>query len=160
MSNTALNNIVSRIKRLLNTTVISGTYTDTDLEYYTQDAVSFVENDYDGFGDYEVIIASGIFPVPTDLDSVLLSLKGASLANISLIQGSIADAIMVKAGSITLDTTKALRQKGAEADRIEKMYQNIIDNLLMDVVGASSIGSRIDNYISYSNEEKHAESLL
>jgi hypothetical protein len=130
------------------------------LEYYAQDAIILIGYDYANFGSYIITPTIGFDTVPSELDSMLISLKGAALANLALVQESIADAIMVRAGSISLDTTKALGAKGREANRLEAIYDKIINNLLLDVTGASNVGYRVDNYISYINEQINSKSLL
>lgn len=161
MADSALTSITKRMRRLLNETVVSGTFSQTDLEYYAQDALSFIPSDYTGFGSYTIVVGSGISSTPTDLDSVLISLKASAIAFNSIIIEGIADAIMVKAGSITLDTTKSLRSRGIQGNKFDSMYSNLVDSLLINGSDAvSNAGFRLDNYKKYNNETSDSESLI
>ncbi len=155
-----LNFIVDRAKRLISKAVVSGTYTDTDMEYYVQDATGMIPLDYPSFSAYTVIIGSGISPSPSITDFTLLSLKTAILAHNAHVIEMIGDAVAIKAGSISLDTSKSLRAKGMEADRLEKQYKQMIDNLLINLSGSSSSGYRLDVYKTIKDEEEDSESLI
>lgn len=158
MSDTNLNSIVARIKRFLSNTVVSGTYSDTELEYYAQDALAFIEQDYPSFDTYTITITSGISPTPTSTDSVLISLKAASLAYDAVVLESLGDAIMVKAGAIQLDTTRSLRYKGLAGNNLALQYQKMIDSLNINEINTSG-GTRIDNYKMTDNDVEDDESL-
>ena len=144
--------IRDRIKRFLSETVVSGTYSDTELEYYAQDALPFIETDYSAFTTYVITIGTDVSPVPTNLHSVLISLKAASLAFNAVVLEGIADSIAVRAGSIALDTTKSLRSRGIEADRFDLLYKNMVDKLSIDLSGSSGSGYAINLYKEYDNE--------
>ena len=162
MSDVALTSIVSRIKRFISDTVVSGTYTDSELELYAQDATLIIPIDYPDFTSYTVVVASGISPTPTNTHSILISLKAASMAYDATIQESISDAIMVKAGAIALDTSKSLSAKGLQGSKLQAQYEKMINSLIMDLSGANAIGYRIDNFITVESEQhdEDADSLI
>jgi len=159
MSDASLTAIVNRITRLISDTVVSGTFDTTELEYYAQDALPYIETDYPDFSTYTVVIGSGISPAPTRLHASLISLKGAYLALQAVMQESLADAILVRAGIISLDTTGALRQRGFELDRLEKQYQALVDKLAIDYGNTSgSSGHRVDVYIEIDSDTGNEDS--
>ena len=158
MSDTALTNVVARIKRFISDTVVSGTYTDSELEFYAQDASIIIPVDYPDFTTYTVTVTSGINPTPTNFDNFLISLKAASLCFNATIQESIADAIMVRAGAISLDTSKSLDAKSKQGRNLEDFYNKIVENKIMDIGGANSIGFRLNAYLEIANDENNADS--
>lgn len=159
MSN--LDTLVNRVKRVISPTVVSGTFTDTDIQYYIQDANELIGFDYSNFGTYVVTISDSIVPSPTATDSNLLTLKASELAYSAMIHESIADAVMVRAGSITLDTSKSL---GAFTEALKNMraqYKDTIDNLIINGDSATSAGGyRLDNYKEKTTDETVSDSLL
>jgi len=149
---TDLTDITDRITRFLSDTIVSGTYTETELRYFVQDATAAIPFDYSDFTDYTVIIASGITPSPAKADSYLLALKGAVLAYFGIAQEIIGDAVAIRSGSISLDTSKSLRAKSLEFDRLENNYNKIIDGLITNISGANTSGYRIGTYQSIEDE--------
>ena len=159
MSDVALNNIVARMKRFISDTVVSGTYNDSELEFYAQDATVMIPIDYPDFSTYVITVGTGIAPTPTTFDGFLISLKAASLAFNTTIIESIADAIMVKAGAITLDTSKSLDAKAEQGNKLEMVYNKIIENKIMDIAGANAIGARCDIYLEIEDDQNNADSM-
>lgn len=143
----ALNSAVAKIKRFVNKTVVSGTFTDTELEYYLQDANSIVDLDLPDYGTYTITVGSGIKPEPTDADLTLLSMQAAILVYTSIMQESVADAVMVKAGSIALDTSKSLKGLSEALNSLKARYSSTVDNILINGSATSTAGYRTDLYI-------------
>jgi len=153
-----LENIRERVKRLINQEVISGTHTNTDLEYYIQDANLMVDLDYPSFGSYAITIGSDISPSPSNTDAILLSLKAASLAYTAIAVASVADAIMVKAGSISLDTSRSLKGHSEIMNKFGGAYKDLIDRLFIDANAASTCGYRLDSYLEVESQENSEDS--
>jgi hypothetical protein len=155
-----LTNILNSVKRLLSKSIVSGTYADSELVEIVNEANTCIGIDWEGFGSY-TITASGIEPSVSGIDHILLALKTASLANLGLVQESVGDAILIRAGKITLDTSKSLRYKGIEADRLEKEYTRLITRLQITGntgSGNSTLGYRIDNYIETASQVNQIDS--
>jgi len=156
---TDLTDLTSRVTRLLSDTIVSGTYTENELRYFVQDATAAVPFDYPDFTTYTVDVTTGITPSPTKADGYLLSLKAAVLAYFGICQELIGDAVAIRSGSISLDTSRSLRAKSLEFDRLENSYNKIIDNLLTNISGADTSGYRVDIYQTLDNEVSDSESL-
>jgi hypothetical protein len=156
-----LDTLVGRVKRLISAAVVSGTYTDNDLTYYIQDANALIDMDYSEFGVYTVGVSTGITPQPTATDSMLLSLKAAELAYTAILHESIADAVMVRAGSITLDTSKSLNALTEAINNMRLAYRNTIDALIINgSAGALTGGYRLDNYKERDTDTEVSDSLI
>ena len=160
-----LTTIVSRVERMV-TSGVAANFTDTELQLFCEDAISEIELDYQDFANY--VITTGdpgsISPTPDKIDALLISLRAVCNMVNALNQEAVGDAILIRTGGITLDTSRALRARGIEADRYEKWYRRLITNLLKDGKSSStsSIGHRIDNYISVESEmcREDSESLF
>lgn len=148
-----ISTIRNRVKRLLSSRVASGV-SDNDIDFYVQDAVGMIELDYPAFTNYVVIAGTSIAPEPDHVDSVLIATKGASLVVNSLNQRAIGDAVLIRTGGITLDTSKSLRARGIEANRFERMYDGLLQSLIINGKGSSTTtyGYRIDNYIETNSQ--------
>ena len=156
--------IVSRVQRMLHPAVASG-FAVSEIHGYCQDAVYDIELQYQDFANYTITTGSpgSISPTPDGVDALLIAVKAASNMVTALNQEAVGDAILIRTGGITLDTSRALRARGIEADRYEKWYQRLVTSLLKDgkSTSTSSIGHRIDNYIETDSQvgREDSESL-
>jgi len=159
MSDANLIAITNRITRLISDTVVSGTFDSNELEYYAQDALPYIETDYPDFTSYTVVVGSGIAPAPTRRDASLISLKAAYLALQAVLQESLADAILVRAGIISLDTSKSLKDRTESVKMLNKQYQDLVDKLAIDYGNTSgSAGARIDVSIEVDSDTGNEDS--
>lgn len=158
----ALNSAVAKIKRFVFKSVISGTYTDTELEYFVQDANDIVNMDLPDYGTYTVTVGSGIKPEPNNTDLTLLSMQAAILVYTSILQESVADAVMVKAGSIALDTSKSLKGASDALNSLKSRYTSMVDGILINGTSDSTFGYRTDVYIEVQSDSgnENSESLI
>jgi hypothetical protein len=150
-------------KRIVNANVLSDAgLTDTELLYYLDDSLGYIQMDYPDFTVFTInLITSGITPEPDVIDKALMSIKAAQLISFDLGAERIGDAVMIRAGSITLDTSKSLRAHGIEFDRLDKMYDDLVQNLNMNGKSTETnvLGSRVDNYIQYDGDTKSSDAL-
>jgi len=155
--------ISRQVRRLTNDPLVSGSGIRSDLEIieYVKDSLTEIEQD---FNDFTVFSISGslISPVPDNIDQRLLALKTAELIVHQSWLESVGDAILIKTGSIALDTSKGTKFFKDVYDAIKDRYDKMITNLNMNgkSTGTGGIGSRIDNYIVDKNSSKAGESLL
>jgi hypothetical protein len=112
-----------------------------------------VDVDYPSFGTYTITVGSNFSPAPTDTDALLLSLKAASLAYTAIAVESIADAIMVKAGSISLDTSRSLKGHSEVMNKFNDAYKDLVDRLFIDANAASTSGFRLDTNLEVKSQE-------
>jgi len=161
--------IVESVKRVVKWSTISGSFTEVDLLYYIEDAYARVQVDYPSITSYTFSIgatpaASTITPAPDIVDKVLLSTRAGFNVLHAYGVELIGDAVMIRAGSISLDTSKALRSHGVHLDRLAKDYDDLIDNLNINgkTSDTDSAGTRVDNYISTYSQigNKDSESLI
>ncbi len=156
-------NIRDATKRIVNANVLSDAgLTDTELLYYLDDSLGYIPTDYPGFTVFTInLITSGITPEPDVADKALMSIKAAQLVMFDLGMEIIGDAVMIKAGSITLDTSKSLRAHGLQLDRLLNMYKELATNLNINGKSTESVtlGTRVDNYIERSGDTKASDTL-
>ena len=153
--------IVSRVERMLHPAVASG-FSTGEIQNYIQDGVYEIELDYQDFANYTITAGSpgSISPTPDGVDALLIAVKAASNMVNALNQEAVGDAILIRTGGITLDTSRALRARGIEANRYENWYKKLVTSLLKDgkTTSTASIGHRIDNYIETSSQAGREDS--
>jgi hypothetical protein len=156
-------NIRDATKRIVNANVLSDAgLTDTELLYYIDDALGYIPADYPEFTVFTInLITSGISPEPDVADKALMSIKAAQLVMFDLGMEIIGDAVMIKAGSITLDTSKSLRAHGLQLDKLIDMYKELTTNLNINGKSTESaiLGTRVDNYIERDGDTKASDAL-
>ena len=161
--------IADRVKRIVKWSSISGTFTELDLAFYIEDAYGVVQLDYPDLDTYtftigSTISGSSISPAPDIVDKVLLATRAAFEVLFSYGVEIIGDAVLLRAGSIMLDTSKAIKGQGINLDTLNKDYKRLIDNLNINGKSSSSsdIGVRIDNFITRQGDigNKDSESLI
>jgi len=158
-----LYNIARQVRRLVKDPLISGTGVRSDIEIvqYVNDGLTEIEQD---FSEFPVFSISGtlISPVPDSIDKRLMALKTAELITYEDWRESAGDAILIKTGSISLDTSKGTRFFKDVYEGIRDRYDKMTTNLNMNgkSTGTGGVGSRIDNYIVDKNSTKSGESLL
>lgn len=157
--------IVSRVERMLHPAVASG-FAQVEIQGYCADAVPEIELSYQDFANYVITTGSpgSISPTPDGIDALLIAVKAASNMVTALNQEAVGDAILIRTGGITLDTSRALRARGIEANRYSDWYKRLVTNLLKDGKSTSttSIGHRIDSYIETTSQlgREDSESLF
>jgi len=158
-----LYNISRQVRRLVNDKIISGTGVRSDIEIiqYTADSLTEIEQDFPEFPAFS-ISGTLISPVPDNIDKRLMALKTAELITYEDWRESAGDAILIKTGSIALDTSKGTRFFKDVYEGIKDRYDKMITNLNMNgkSTGTGGVGARIDNYIVDKNSSKAGESLL
>ena len=163
MLTTDLHVIARQVRRLVNDPLVSGSGIRSDLEIieYMKDGLTEIEQD---FSDFPVFSISGtlISPIPDDIDKRLMTLKTAELIMYEDFVAASGDAILIKTGSIALDTSRAAKPLKDAFEALQNRYDKMITNLTMNgkSSGTTSVGSRIDNYIVDSNSTKTGESLI
>jgi len=155
--------IARQVRRLTNDPIISGSGIRSDLEIieYCKDSLAEIEQD---FNDFTVFSISGslISPTPDQIDKRAIALKTAELIVYQQWLESTGDAILIKTGSIALDTSKGTRFFKDVYEGIKDRYDKMITNLNMNgkSTGTGGVGHRIDNFIVDKNSSKAGESLL
>jgi hypothetical protein len=156
-------NIRDATKRIVNASVLSDAgLTDTEILYYIDDSLGYIPADYPDFTVFTIdLVASGITPEPDVADKALMSIKAAELIMFDLGMEVIGDAVMIKAGSITLDTSKSLKAHGIQMDRLQDMYEKLTTNLNINGKSTESavLGTRIDSYIERDGDTKASDTL-
>ncbi len=155
--------ISRQVRRLTNDPIISGTGIRSDLEIieYVKDSLPEIEQDFSSFTAFS-ISGTSVSPVPDSIDKRLMALKTAELIVYQQWLESTGDAILIKTGSIALDTSKGTRFFKDVYEGIKDRYDKIITNLNMNgkSTGTGGVGHRIDNFIVDKNSRKAGESLL
>ncbi len=155
--------ISRQIRRLTNDPIISGTGIRSDLEIieYVKDSLSEIEQDFSSFTVFS-ISGTSVSPVPDQIDKRLMALKTAELIVGQQWLESVGDAILIKTGSIALDTSKGTRFFKDVYEGIKDRYDKMITNLNINgkSTGTGGVGARIDNYIVDKNSTKAGESLI
>ncbi len=160
--------IVESTKRVLNWSVISGSFTEIDILHYIEDGFANVQVNYPDVETYTFDIGatpalSTISPAPDLVDKVLLATKAAFKTLFAYGVELTGDAILIRAGSISVDTSKALGGHGVNLDVLAKEYDDLIMDLRIHGKTSDSLtrGVRIDNYITTEGDvgNKASDSL-
>ncbi len=168
MADITYSDIVESTKRVLNWSVISGTFTEVDLLHYISDSYANIQVNYPDITSYTFDIqatpaASTISPAPDLVDKVLLATKAAFKTLFAYGVELTGDAILIRAGSISVDTSKALGGHGINLDVLAKEYDDLIMDLRINGKSSDSVtrGVRIDAYISTTRDvgNKASDSL-
>lgn len=161
--------VVESVKRMTKWSVISGSFSEVDLMHYIQDGYVSVQVDYPDIVAYTFTISgtaaeSSIAPAPDIVDKVLLATKGTILTLLAYGNEVAGDAILIRAGSISVDTSKSLAGFGFNLDRIENDYKDLVTNLRISgkTSDTTTKGIRVDNYIQRQGDigNKDSESLI
>lgn len=143
--------------------VVSGTATRSQVELfeYQKDALPEIQQDYPSFTTFS-ISGSSITPAPDIVDQRLIVLKVAENITLENYQENVGDAILIRQGSINLDTSKGTRYYADLLDRIKDRYDQLIMSLNMNGKSSTttSIGLRIDNYSERKGETTASDSYL
>ena len=132
---------------------------ETDASLYISDASGDVLIKYPGFTDFTVT-GTDITPTPDSIDERLLSWGAACLLLIDEEVTASGDAIAIKAGPISLDTSKSVKGLSTSTERICSMLDSYIENLIINgKAGVSIGGKRIDNFIETLNQGLDPERL-
>ena len=155
--------IARQVRRLTNDPIVSGTGIKSDLEIieYCKDSLPEIEQDFNDFTVFS-ISGSSINPTPDQIDKRAIALKTAELIVHQQWLESVGDAILIKTGSIALDTSKGTRFFKDVYEGIKDRYDKLITNLNINgkSTGTGGVGHRIDNFIVDKNSTKAGESLL
>lgn len=162
-----ISDLVSTTKRVAKWGVISGSFTESDLMYYIEDAYGEVQLAYPDLTVYTFTIestvsGSSVSPELDIVDKVLIGTKAGLNVWYAYGQELIGDSIMIRAGSISLDTSRSLRAHGINLDFLEKQYKDMVQNLNIHGKTSDSLtkGIRLDSYISYKGESGASDSLI
>lgn len=157
-------NMISQIRRLVNDPLVSGTAVRSDLEMaaYIEDSLGDIEIDYPDFTDFTMTSGTSISPTPDIVDKRLMVLKSVELVTYENMVEAAGDSILIQQGSIRLDTSKGTKTFQVVHERAARNYTNLINRLNMHGKSSvtTSIGSRVDNYVSRTTDSKAGDSLL
>lgn len=155
--------IVEQVRRITNkssTSTDSDFMSEADISVYLDDAARDIRILYPDFDEF-VVTGTNISPVPDRIDERVLALGAACLILLDEDVRSSGDAILIKAGSITLDTSKSVRGLSDSAQRICNTFHNMIDTLNVDgKAGVGFSGTRVDNYKRVDSDTKDSGSLI
>jgi len=159
--------IVESVKRIVKWSVISGSFTDADICYYVEDAYAQVQVDYTDMTAYTITIVTDssdsiISPAPDVIDKMLLALKASFYIADAYYLETIGDAILIRAGSISLDTSKSLEAHGINLNYLKKQYDDLVMSLNINGKSSdsTSIGNRVDNYVTTTTDITTNDSLI
>jgi len=164
MSSANILGMVQSVRRITNRTDVTtdaNFLSESEIGLYLDDAAGDIRLLYPDFDEFSV---SGVTmtPAPDQIDERLLVWGASCLILMDDDAQSSGDAIFIKAGPISLDTSKSLRGFSATTNRMCTTFKNMIDSVVINGKGTdltNIAGSRVDNYIEDLNSEKDPDAL-
>lgn len=161
MSSKNILGMVQSVRRISNRTdtAAANFLNENEVGLYLDDAAGDILIMYPDFTEFTVS-GNNISPVPDKIDERLLVWGAACLILMNDEAQNSGDAIFIKAGPISLDTSKSLRGFSETTKRMCSTFHNMIDNITIN--GKSGVGlggSRIDNYIEDITSEIDGDAL-
>lgn len=142
-----VDDMVLQVRRIINDPIDVSDNEDTDIIEFLKDATYEVRIDIPTFKTF-VISGSSITPEPDNIEATFLSYKASCLILRSDAIESAGDAILIRAGKISLDTSKSTKGIAQIANTVCETYNTMVDSFLINGVSGVSVsgGTRIDNY--------------